>query len=159
MSLEGVRAFLQKEGIEEKLLLFENSSATVEEAAQDIGCEPKQIAKTMAFYVQNSPVVIVMAGDARTDNRKYKDTFHCKAMMIPFSEVEEATGHKPGGVCPFALKEGVRVYLDESLKRFDYVYPAAGDDHSAVKVTLPELEKYTGSPEWISVTKGWEGAD
>ena len=156
MSFENVKQFFAQAGADDKILTFEQSSATVEEAAEDVGCEPKQIAKTMAFYVDGHPIVIVMAGDARTDNRRFKDTFHQKAKMIPTEQVEEAVGHAPGGVCPFAVRPGVAVYLDESLKRFDFVYPAAGSDHSAVKLTIPELEKFSSCREWVDVTRGWQ---
>lgn len=156
MSFENVKQFFAQAGADDKILTFEQSSATVEEAAEDVGCEPKQIAKTMAFYVDGHPIVIVMAGDARTDNRRFKDTFHQKAKMIPTEQVEEAVGHAPGGVCPFAVRPGVAVYLDESLKRFDFVYPAAGSDHSAVKLTIPELEKFSSCREWVDVTRDWQ---
>ncbi|WP_337502930.1 YbaK/EbsC family protein, partial [Clostridium sp.] len=103
------------------------------------------IAKTMSFLQGEQPVLILTEGTAKVDNRKYKDTFHVKAKMIPFEQVEEVTGHAPGGVCPFGIKDGIEVYLDESLKRFETVYPAAGDDHSAVRLTIPELEEVSGA--------------
>lgn len=156
MSFENVQRFFEEKGAGDKILVFEQSSATVEDAARDIGCEPKQIAKTLAFYIGDQPTLIVLAGDARTDNRKFKDTFHQKAKMIPMAEVEEATGHAPGGVCPFAIKDNVAVYLDESLKRFDVVYPGAGNEHSMAKLTIPELEEYSGYKAWVDVAKGWQ---
>lgn len=153
MSLEKVREYLSKYGKEEEIILFDQSSATVKEAAADLGTEEGRIAKTMSFILSSGPIVIVTAGDGKIDNRKFKDTFHEKAKMIGPGEVESLTGHPVGGVCPFGLNEGVKVYLDESLKRFDFVYPAAGTPNSAIKLTIPELEttsEYTG---WIDVTK------
>lgn len=111
------------------------------------------IAKTMSFLQGEQPVLILTEGTAKVDNRKYKDTFHVKAKMIPFEQVEEVTGHAPGGVCPFGIKDGIEVYLDESLKRFETVYPAAGDDHSAVRLTIPELEKVSGAKGWVDVCR------
>ena len=111
------------------------------------------IAKTMSFLQEDQPILILTEGTARVDNRKYKDTFHIKAKMIPFEEVEQWIGHAPGGVCPFGINDGVKVYLDESLRRFETVYPAAGDDHSAVKLTIPELEEVAGAVGWVDVCK------
>ena len=111
------------------------------------------IAKTMSFLQGEQPVLILTEGTAKVDNRKYKDTFHVKAKMIPFEQVEEVTGHAPGGVCPFGIKDGIEVYLDESLKRFETVYPAAGDDHSAVRLTIPELEEVSGAKGWGDVCR------
>ena len=122
-------------------------------AAEALGVEPGMIAKTMSFLQGEQPVLILTEGTARIDNRKYKDTFHIKAKMIPFEEVEEIIGHAPGGVCPFGVKEGIKVYLDESLKRFDTVYPAAGNDHSAVRLTIEDLENAVDSEGWIDVCK------
>mgnify|MGYP001782612904 FL=1 len=122
-------------------------------AAEALGVEPGMIAKTMSFFQGEQPVLILTEGTARIDNRKYKDTFHIKAKMIPFEEVEEIIGHAPGGVCPFGVKEGIKVYLDESLKRFDTVYPAAGNDHSAVRLTIEDLENAVDSEGWIDVCK------
>lgn len=153
MSFEKVKAYFDGQGIGDKVLEFEQSSATVALAAAAVGCEPAKIAKTMSFYVDDAPVLIVTAGDTKVDNKKFKAYFHQKAKMISFEEVEAATGHAPGGVCPFVLKEGIKVYLDESMKRFDVVYPAAGSSNSAVKLTIHELEKYTGYIEWIDVCK------
>ena len=121
--------------------------------AEALGVEPGMIAKTMSFLQGEQPVLILTEGTARIDNRKYKDTFHIKAKMIPFEEVEEIIGHAPGGVCPFGVKEGIKVYLDESLKRFDTVYPAAGNDHSAVRLTIEDLENAVDSEGWIDVCK------
>ncbi len=153
MAIDKVKAYFAQYGMEDRIMEMDKSSATVELAAQAVGCEPCRIAKTMSFLQGEEAVLIVTAGDAKVDNRKYKDCFHIKAKMIPFPEVEELTGHAPGGVCPFAVKEGVKVYLDDSLKRFDLVYPAAGSDNSAIGLSLPELEKYSGSLGWIDVCK------
>lgn len=155
MSIEKVKEYLGGFGLSEKVMEFEVSSATVAEAAIAIRCAEAEIAKTLSFIVDGAPIVIVMAGDAKTDNGKYKSVFHTKAVMLKFEEVEVLLGHPVGGVCPFALKDGVTVYLDESLRRFDIVYPAAGTPNSAVKLTLDELEKASGAKEWIDVCKGW----
>lgn len=132
---------------------FATSSATVELAAEAVGCEPARIAKTLSFKVGDTPVLIVAAGDAKIDNPKYKAQFHTKAKMLTREEVEEKIGHAVGGVCPFAVNEGVEIYLDESLKRFETVYPAAGSSNSAIQMTMEELEKYSGSSRWIDVCK------
>ena len=135
MSYEQVKQYFSQNQLSDRVLHFEQSSATVEQAAAAVGCAPCQIAKTLSFRVQGEPVLIVAAGDARIDNPKFKALFHEKARMIPAAEVEKAVGHAPGGVCPFALLPGVKVYLDISLRRFSAVYPAAGDAHSAVRLT------------------------
>lgn len=155
MSIEKVKSYFAAFGMEDRILEPEASSATVEEAANALGCEPARIAKTMSFLTGNGPILIVMAGDARTDNKKFKDEFHEKARMIPWDQVEELTGHAPGGVCPFAANSGVAVYLDESLKRFTTVFPAAGSGNSAIELTLPELEKHSLSKKWICISKDW----
>lgn len=134
---------------------LKESSATVALAAQALGTEEARIAKTMSFLIDDQPLIVVVAGDARVDNHKYKETFHKKAKMIPGVECEKYIGHRPGGVCPFCLPPHVPVYLDVSLKRFDIVYPAAGTDHSAVKLTIDELEKYSNSKGWVDVCKQW----
>ena len=133
MSLEKAKKYLKERGYADHIIELEQSSATVLLAAEALGVEEGMIAKTMSFLQNDMTVLIVTEGTARIDNRKYKDTFHTKAKMIPFDEVEYYIGHAPGGVCPFGIKEGIKVYLDESLKKFDVVYPAAGNDHSAVK--------------------------
>ena len=156
MSFQKVKAYFKEQNMEDKVIELSDSSATVLLAAQALGCEPKRIAKTMSFYIEGKPVLIVTAGDAKVDNRKFKDTFHEKARMIPGAEVEEAVGHAPGGVCPFAVKEGVATWLDVSLKRFETVFPAAGSGHSAVELTLPELEQHAKAAGWVDVCKGWE---
>ncbi len=155
MSIERVREYLKQYGIEDKIMEFDVSSATVELAAEAVGCEPARIAKTLSFLVGDTPVLIVAAGDARIDNPKYKAQFHTKAKMLTKDEVTEKIGHAVGGVCPFAVKEGTEIYLDESLRRFEVVYPAAGSSNSAIPMTLEELEKYSGSLRWIDVCKGW----
>lgn len=153
MSLQKAEAYLKSKGYLEHVIRTEESTATVELAAAALGVEPGMIAKTMSFLQGDQAVLILTEGTARIDNRKYKDLFHIKAKMIPFDEVEERIGHAPGGVCPFGIREGIAVYLDESLRRFDTVYPAAGDDHSAVKLTIPELEDVVGARGWIDVCK------
>jgi len=151
MAIDKVKAYFSEFNMEDRIMEMPRSSATVELAAQAVGCEPCRIAKTMSFLQGDKPVLIVTAGDARVDNKKYKAQFHKKAKMIPFDEVEGWIGHAPGGVCPFAVNDGVEVYLDDSLKRFDLVYPAAGSDNSAIGLDLEELEKYSGSLGWIDV--------
>lgn len=153
MAIEKVKQYLKKEGILDKLHEFEESSATVQLAAQAVGCEPAHIAKTMSFLLGEEAILIVTAGDVKIDNKKFKEKFHQKAKMISPDMVEGYIGHAPGGVCPFVIKENVSVYLDESLKRFEIVYPAAGNDHSAIELTLPELEKYSKSCGWVDVCK------
>lgn len=155
MSVKAVKEYLSKWNIEDRVQEFEISSATVELAAQAVGGEGKRIAKTLSFKIDDQAILIVMAGDARIDNKKYKERFHKKAAMLKQDEVEEMTGHPVGGVCPFAVKEGVDIYLDESLRRFETVYPACGSANSAIGVTIEELEKYTGSCGWVDVGKDW----
>lgn len=156
MSFENVKQYFENNNLGERVKNLTQSSATVEEAAAALGCEPKQIAKTMSFLLDEKPILIITAGDAKIDNKKYKAEFHQKAKMIPRESVEESIGHAPGGVCPFVVKPEVTAYLDVSLKRFEIVYPAAGSDHSAVELSLPELEQYSNSTGWIDVCKGWE---
>ena len=153
MSLEKAKAYLAEKGYADHVIELEDSSATVQLAAQALGVELGMIAKTMSFLIGEEAILILTEGTARVNNRKYKDTFHMKAKMIPFEEVENWIGHAPGGVCPFGIKEGVKVYLDESLKQFDTVYPAAGNDHSAVKLTIAELEEVAGAVGWVDVCK------
>ena len=153
MSLEKAKAYLEERGYADHVIELEDSSATVQLAAQALGVEPGMIAKTMSFLLGDEAILILTEGTAKVDNRKYKDTFHMKAKMIPFEEVESWIGHAPGGVCPFGIKEGIKVYLDESLKQFDTVYPAAGNDHSAVKLTIAELEEVAGAVGWVDVCK------
>lgn len=154
MSIERVREYFKELGIEEKILEFDVSSATVDLAAQALGVEGKRIAKTLSFHVDGRVVLIVAAGDAKIDNSKYKGYFHTKAKMLSFDEAESLIGHAVGGVCPFAVNENVRVYLDESLRRFETVYPACGSSNSAVELTPDDLQKYsTNFVEWVDVCK------
>ena len=153
MSLEKAESYLKEAGFLDHVIELKESTATVALAAEALGVEPGMIAKTMSFLQDGQAVLILTEGTARIDNRKYKDTFHIKAKMILFEEVEEIIGHAPGGVCPFGVKEGIKVYLDESLKRFDTVYPAAGNDHSAVRLTIEDLENAVDSEGWIDVCK------
>lgn len=158
MSFEKVKAYLAPFGLSDRCIDLKESSATVALAAEALGTEEARIAKTMSFLVDDEPLIVVVAGDARVDNHKYKETFHKKAKMIPGADCEKYIGHRPGGVCPFALPAMVPVYLDLSLKRFDTVYPAAGTDHSAVKLTLEELEKASRAKGWVDVCKNWESS-
>ncbi|BAK94739.1 YbaK/EbsC family protein [Tetragenococcus halophilus] len=154
MSLERVKNYFSTLGLEKRVKVLNGSSATVEQAAQTLGCKPEKIAKTMSFSLNESQnLLIVMAGDARVDNKKYKSFFGKRAKMIPKEFVEEAIGHSPGGVCPFAINTDVEVYLDKTLENFDWIYPAAGDSQSAVKLTPEELENYSSAKEWIDVAK------
>lgn len=156
MSLDKVKSYFAELGMEERVKEFHQSSATVELAAQALGCKPERIAKTMSFLLGEQPILIVTAGDAKVDNKKYKEQFHQKARMIPAENVEQHIGHAPGGVCPFAVLPGVQIFLDESLKRFDIVYPAAGSANSAVELSPAELETCCLSQGWVNVCKGWE---
>ena len=156
MSVQKVRDYLKQFGLDGKIHEFQESSATVELAAQAVGVIPARIAKTLSFKAGEDCILICAAGDAKIDNKKFKECFHTKAKMLTPEEVVSYTGHAIGGVCPFALPEGVRVCLDKSLQRFDTVYPAAGSASSAVKLTCAELEKSTGG-EWVDVCKLPEG--
>ena len=156
MSIEVVRAYFNRLGIEDRVLEFPVSSATVELAALALNCAPARIAKTLSFKVNDAPILIVAAGDAKVDNSKFKGFFHTKAKMLTAEEAVELIGHAVGGVCPFAAKEGVTIYLDESLKRFQTVFPACGSANSAIELTIPELEQYSCFCEWIDVCKGWQ---
>ena len=156
MAIERVREYLKQWNAQERIQEFEVSSATVELAAQALHCEGKRIAKTLSIFQGEKYVLIVAAVDAKVDNAKYKARFGVKAKMIPAEQVEEKIGHAVGGVCPFAVNAGVRIYLDESLKRFDTVFPACGSGNSAIEVTMEELEEYSGTREWVDVCKGWQ---
>ena len=156
MSIETVRTYFEQYGLKDRVMQFEESSATVELAAQAVGCEPARIAKTMSFFISEKPILIVTAGDAKIDNKKYKNQFHEKAKMIPWDQVEDSIGHAPGGVCPFALEKPLEVYLDISLKRFETVFPAAGTSSSAVELSIPELENCSRFKEWVDVCKCWQ---
>ena len=151
MAIDKVVAFFQSVGAEDKIRRFDVSSATVELAAQALGTEGARIAKTLSFLVDGGAVLVVTSGDKKVDNRKFKSVFGVKARMLTPEQAESMVGHAVGGVCPFAVNEGCRIFLDESLKRFDIVYPAAGDARSAVELTVPELEKYAGYPAWVDV--------
>lgn len=153
MAIEKVKEYFKKFDMENRILEFDVSSATVELAAKALGVEGKRIAKSMSFKVGDSAVLVVAAGDAKVDNRKFKDFFNAKAKMLSPEEVIEFIGHAVGGVCPFAVNEGVKTYLDESLKRFETVYPACGSSNSAIELTLEELEKYSDYVQWVDVCK------
>ncbi len=153
MSIEKVKDYFKSYGIEDKILEFPVSSATVELAAKALNTDGCRIAKALSFSVDDSPILIVTAGDAKIDNKKYKTFFGAKAKMLSFDEVEEKIGHAVGGVCPFAINDGVKVYLDESIKRFETVFPACGSSNSAIELTPDELEKYSNFIEWIDVCK------
>lgn len=153
MSFVKAKKYLQQYGLEDRIMEFDVSSATVEEAANAINCKKEEIVKTLSFIVGDKPILIAAAGDSKIDNRKFKEEFHTKAKMIPFKNVEELTGHAVGGVCPFGINENVDVYLDNSLKRFKIIYPACGNSNSAVKLTLDELKKTSNYKKWIDVCK------
>lgn len=156
MAYESARAHLARHGFEDRIQLFDVSSATVELAAMAVGCEPAMIAKTLSFDVNGTVVLILAAGDAKIDNQKYKAQFGCKAKMLNYDEAEVRIGHAVGGVCPFGVKDGVKVYLDISLKRFEIVYPACGTANSAVKLSPSELEICSEPVAWIDVCKNWQ---
>lgn len=156
MSTERTKEYFKKWDMEERVIELDVSSATVDLAAQAIGCEPKRIAKSLSFMVSDEAILIVAAGDAKIDNPKYKAQFGTKAKMLKADEVLELIGHEVGGVCPFGINEGVTVYLDESLKRFDTVYPACGSSNSVIELTIEELEKYSNYSSWVDVCKGWQ---
>ncbi len=153
MAIEKVKEYFAKCGIADRVREFDVSSATVELAAAALGCEPCRIAKSLSFFVGDKPILVVTAGDVKVDNAKYKARFGVKAKMLTFDEVEPTIGYGVGGVCPFAVNDGVEVYLDESLKRFETVFPACGSANSAIELTIPELEKYSGFAAWVDVCK------
>ena len=156
MAIDKVKEYFRQYGIEDRIQEFEVSSATVELAAQALGCEPKRIAKSLSFLVDDQAILIVTAGDAKIDNPKYKAMFSCKAKMLSYEQVENYIGHAVGGVCPFGIPDTVTVYLDESLKRFETVFPACGSSNSAIELTISELEKYSNFTDWVDVCKDWE---
>jgi len=156
MSIDLARKYLESKGFGDRVIIPEHSSATVTEAAEALGCKPGMIAKTLSFLQDDKPVLILTEGMSRIDNRKYRTRFGCKAKMIPADLVEKLIGHDIGGVCPFGINDGVTVYLDESLKKHEIVYPAAGSDHSAVRLTIAELEECSGFTEWVDVCKDRE---
>ncbi len=153
MSIEKVKEYFKQYNMDNKIIELELSSATVELAAKALNCEGKRIAKTLSFLIDEKPILIVTAGDAKIDNHKHKALFKAKAKMIPFDDVERITGHAVGGVCPFGINKGVDVYLDDSLKRFTTVFPACGSSNSAIELSINELEKYSGYKNWIDVCK------
>ena len=155
MAIDRVREYFRTYGIEEKIQEFDVSSATVELAAAALHCEPQRIAKTLSFMVDNHAILVVAAGDAKIDNSKYKAQFSTKAKMLSPEEAERLVGHAVGGVCPFAINENVKVYLDVSLKRFETIFPACGSSNSTIELTSPELEKYSGYVKWVDVCKGY----
>lgn len=155
MSIERVKAYFASVGLADRVREFDVSSATVELAALALGCEGKRIAKTLSFMGPAGPLLVVAAGDARIDNAKFKAQFGLKAKMLTPEQAVELVGHAVGGVCPFAVNEGVEVWLDESLKRFETVFPACGSSDSAIELTIPELEKYAAPKGWVDVCKGW----
>ena len=155
MAIEKVKAYFRQFGMEGRVREFDVSSATVELAAQALDCQPCRIAKTLSFLADGHAILVVAAGDAKIDNPKYKAQFGAKAKMLTPQEAEELVGHAVGGVCPFAVNEGVTVYLDESLRRFETVFPACGSGSSAIELTIPELEQYSGYTAWVDVCKGW----
>ncbi|MGG4403471.1 YbaK/EbsC family protein [Paenibacillus amylolyticus] len=155
MAIEKVKDFFKQYGMDSQIIEFEVSSATVDLAASALGCEPERIAKTLSFMVNGQAVLVVAAGDAKVDNKKFKEYFKTKAKMLSPDEAIDMVGHAIGGVCPFAIKNDVSVYLDISLKRFDTIYPSCGSSNSAIELTIEQLEKYSSYSEWIDVCKGW----
>lgn len=153
MAIEKVKAYFAQFGMEDRVLEFPQSSATVELAAKAAGVIPARIAKSMAFLQDGKAVLVIAAGDAKVDNQKYKAQFHTKSRMIPFDQVEQYIGHAPGGVCPFAVNDGVTVYMDQSLTRFETVFPAAGSSNSAIELNLEELARFSGSLGYVDVCK------
>lgn len=152
MSYEKVKHYFEEAQLGERLHIEDTISDTVEHAAETIGCKPAQIAKTMSFLTKEGPILVVSAGDRKINNRKFKDFFHQKATMIPRDQVEHLIGHEPGGVCPFAVNEGVAIYLDESLQQFDDIYAAAGNNHTTVHLTMDELIFHSHMKEWADLT-------
>lgn len=159
MSIEKVRAYFREFGMEDRIREFPVSSATVDLAALAVGVEGARIAKTLSFKLGDRVLLVVCAGDAKVDNRKYKDTFGGKASMLAHDEAAQRVGHAVGGVCPFAVPEDVEVYLDVSMKRFVTVFPAAGSDNSAIELNMEELEKYSKCRRWVDVCKGWQAEE
>lgn len=154
MSIERGREFFKQYGIDDRIMEFDVSSATVPLAAKAVGTEPDKICKTLSFLLKDgTPILILVSGESKIANPKFKAKFHEKARMIPADQVEELIGHDIGGVCPFGINDGVTVYLDKSLKKHEYVFPAVGSDNSAIKLSIEELEKYSGYTEWVDVCK------
>ena len=155
MSIREVKAFFAERGMEDRVMEFETSSATVELAAQTVGAIPARIAKTLSFMTSEGPLLVVAAGDAKVDNHKYKETFGCKAKMLTPQEAVELVGHAVGGVCPFAVKPGVKTCLDVSLQRFETVFPTCVSSNSAIEFTIPQLETFSDYEAWVDVCKDW----
>jgi len=155
MAIKKVKEYFQQFGREQDVLEFECSSATVELASKALNVAPARIAKTISFKYEDSCILVVVAGDARIDNAKFRAEFNMKAKMLPYGEVSEFVGHDVGGVCPFAIHDGINVYLDISLKRFDTVFPACGSDNSAIELTCTELFEYARAKAWVDVCKAW----
>lgn len=153
MAIEKVREYFKQYGMENRILEFDVSSATVDLAAAALGVEGKRIAKSLSFLIEEQAILIIAAGDAKVDNKKYKAKFSTKAKMLSPDQVDDLIGHSIGGVCPFGINDGVTVYLDESLKRFETVFPACGSSNSAIELSIGELEKYSGYTEWVDVCK------
>ena len=151
MSIEKVKEYFKQFGIEERIQEFKVSSATVELAAVALGCNPERIAKSLSFMLNDKPIIIVVAGNIKISNSKFKQLFQTKAKMLTFEEAENLIGHKVGGVCPFAINDGVDVYLDISLKAYETVFPACGSNNSAIELSIPELEKYSNYKSWVDV--------
>lgn len=156
MAIQKVKDYFRSFGMEDRVIELTESSATVELAAQALGCKPCRIAKSLSFMVGSSPILVITAGDAKIDNQKYRQQFQVKAKMLTPDEVVQLIGHAIGGVCPFAINDGVNVYLDESLKRFETVFPACGSSNSAIELTIAELEKYSDFTAWVDVCKAWQ---
>lgn len=156
MGIDQVRAYFKAYDMSDQIIEFDQSSETVDLAAQAVGCDPARIAKTLSFLVDGQAILIVTAGDAKIANPKYKAQFGTKAKMIPGEEVQDTIGHEVGGVCPFAIHDGVKVYLDVSLQRFQTVFPAAGSGNSAIELSLSDLERFSRSAAWIDVCKDWD---
>ncbi len=153
MAIEKAKEHLKKYNLEDNVIEFKESSATVKEAAELIGCKESEIAKTLSFIVDDKPILITVSGNSKIDNSKFKNEFKTKARMIPIDDVEKLIGHAAGGVCPFGINDGVEVYLDESLKSSSIVYPACGNSKSVVKLKLEELEKASNYKKWVDVCK------
>ena len=153
MAVDKVKKFFESLGEVQKVVEFEESTATSAQAAQVLGCEVGRIAKTISVFVDKKPILVLMSGDKKIDNQKFRAKFNCRPHMIPIDEVENLIGHAVGGVCPFAVNDDVPIYLDESLRRFEFIYPAAGSSNSVVKLTLDELPRYINFVEWIDVSK------
>lgn len=153
MAIEKVKEYFKKFNMDNQIIETETSSATVELAAKALGCEENKIAKSLGFLIDNKPILIVVSGNAKIDNHKFKEEFKTKAKMISYDEVEKYIGHAAGGVCPFAVNEDVTVYLDKTLQDFSFVYPACGSSNSAIKLAIPEIEKYSNYKKWIDVCK------